>query len=57
MEVPDNTLNDDLRLSPTSAATEAIGEYAAKMSTPGAAISGCGAITNVQCIRNVQHNR
>ena len=40
MEVPDIILKFDSLLSPFTAETEDLGGQAAKMSTPGAAISG-----------------
>jgi hypothetical protein len=42
MEVPDTTLYFTDLLSSALTDGEATGEYAAKISTPGALISGCG---------------
>lgn len=40
MDVPEMMLNGTILLSPGSPVTDASSEYAAKMSSPGAAISG-----------------
>ena len=41
MDVPDNMVYLTDLLSSASSVTGATGEYAAKISTPGAVISGC----------------
>ena len=41
MEVPDMTVNFENKVSPFNPVSDFIGVYDAKMSMPGAAISGC----------------
>lgn len=55
MEVPDNILYLTDLLSPGALDGEATGEYAAKICTPGAVISGCNMWQTYISVRNEIH--